>query len=599
MRGFDAKFIDELKNKNEIVEVVSKYVPLERKGNNFWGRCPFHHEKTASFCINPDGQFYYCFGCHKSGDVISFIREIESLDFSDAVKLLADRAKMQLPDVTYDDEQIKEQKRKKERCLALLRDTALFYAHNLRLPEAQKHNEYILKRKFTRETVLGFGLGASFNFNDLPNYLREKGYTNEEMVMSGAVGEKNGRYYDWLGGRLIIPVIDQFNNVVAFDGRRIDDIKEQKYINTKETIVFSKGKTLFNINNLKKVKNEKGLTDVIIVEGHLDVISVSQAGFPNVVASMGTALTKDQARMLKRYTDRVYISYDGDFAGQKATVRGLEILRDEGLEVKIISLPDGSDPDDVIKNEGAEAYRNYIIGAMPLIDFKLKVIKNTFDLKTADGRRKYVTNAIRVIRESSSPAEQEDLLKQVRETTGYSFDALKRELYSEDKNISPPKETIVTDVKETGDKITIASRFVLYSFLFNKQYTADVDIKAIDFAGNIHTAIKDYIVEKKENGEKPKFSDLYEVLPEEYSEERDRIAGMETNGSMGAKGFEESAYFDDCVKTLRVAMIETRMKLLTSRLKEENDTGERTNIIKEINELMKQKKILSTQTVRE
>ena len=266
MRGFDAKFIDELKNKNDIADVVGKYVPLERKGGNFWGRCPFHHEKTASFCVNPQGQFYYCFGCHKSGDVISFIREIESLDFADAVKLLAERAKMPLPDVRYDDEQVREQKKRKERLLSLLRDTALFYAHNLRTPAATKHVDYIYKRKITNETVMRFGLGASLDFKGLPSYLRTKGYTDEEMVASGAVGEKNSRYFDWLGGRLIIPVIDQFGNVVAFDGRRIDDGKEQKYINTRETAVFSKGKTLFNINNLKKVKNEKGLTDVIIVE---------------------------------------------------------------------------------------------------------------------------------------------------------------------------------------------------------------------------------------------------------------------------------------------------------------------------------------------
>lgn len=594
MRGFDAKFIDELKNKNDIADVVGKYVPLERKGGNFWGRCPFHHEKTASFCVNPQGQFYYCFGCHKSGDVISFIREIESLDFSDAVKLLAERAKMPLPDVRYDDEQVREQKKRKERLLSLLRDTALFYAHNLRTPAATKHVDYIYKRKITNETVMRFGLGASLDFKGLPSYLRTKGYTDEEMVASGAVGEKNGRYFDWLGGRLIIPVIDQFGNVVAFDGRRIDDGKEQKYINTRETAVFSKGKTLFNVNNLKKVKNEKGLTDVIIVEGHLDVVTVSQAGFPNVVASMGTSLTKDQARMLKRYTDKAYISYDGDFAGQKATVRGLEILRDEGLEVKIVSLPDGKDPDDVIKTEGAEAYRKYVADAMPLIDFKLQVIKRAFDLNTVDGKRKYASNAIRVIRESPSAAEQEDLLKAVREATGFTFEALKRELYSEVLPEEVKTVPVPDIVKETGDKTTMAASFVLYAFLFGKSYAQDTDINEIEFTLPAHIAIKSYIQEKIEAGERPRFTDLYEILPEEYGEERDRIARMETDGRrVGAKKFDEATYFDDCVRTLKIYELERKAEMLTSRFKAETDEDVRRSVAEELNSVMKRKSLIT------
>jgi len=585
---FEQKFLEELKLKNDIVDIVGKYVPLEQKGANFWGRCPFHHEKTASFCVNPQGQFFYCFGCHKSGDVITFIQDIESLDFSDAVKMLADKAKIPLPEVKFDDENVKKEKQKKERLLALLKDTALFYAHNLHSPQGEKHNEYILKRKINSDSVLKFGLGASLDFNGLPKYLKEKGYTYQEMVESGACGEKNGRYFDWLGGRLIIPVIDQFNNVVAFDGRRIDGIKEQKYINTKETAVFYKGRTLFNINNLKKVKNEKGITDVIIVEGHLDVVTVYQAGFCNVVASMGTALTKDQARIIKRYTDKVYISYDGDFAGQKATVRGLEILQDEGLEVKIVSLPNGSDPDDVIKEKGADGYRELLASAMPLIDFKLKVIKDSFDLTTVDGKRKYASNAIRVIRESLSPAEQEDLLKTVRENTGFSFDALKRELYSEEK----PKEEIkiIEPALKSGDKITMASRFILYSFLFNKEYVYGEDISPLNFPLETHRAIKEYIQLKQKNNEKINFSDLYELLDSSGTEERDLIAGMDTDERRdGKKKFDEMAYYLDCVKTVKVYDIEKKVEILTSRYKVEKDENVRRELANEMRTLLLEK----------
>lgn len=596
MKGFDEKFIDELKNKNDIVDVIGRYVTLEHKGGNFWGRCPFHHEKTASFCVNPQGQFYYCFGCHKSGDVISFIRETEALDFGDAVRMLADRVKMQVPDFRYDDEQIKAQKRRKERLLALLKDAALFYAHNLRGSNGVKHAEYIYKRKITDETATRFGLGASLDFGGLPKYLKGKGYTNEEMVASGAVGEKNGRVFDWLGGRLIIPVIDQFNNVVAFDGRRIDDVKEQKYINTRETAVFSKGKTLFNINNLKKVKNEKGLTDVLIVEGHLDVITVSQAGFPNVVASMGTALTKDQARVLKRYTDKAYISYDGDFAGQKATVRGLEILRDEGLEVKIVSLPDGKDPDDVIKTEGADGYRRYIAEAMPLIDFKLQVIKRAFDLNTVDGKRKYASNAIRVIRESPSPAEQEDLLKAVRDATGFTFESLKRELYSEKTETENKPAVSIKPVQDVGDKAAIAARFVLYAYLFNKKFVSETNIEELEFSSEAHAMIKNYIVEKREKGETPNFTDLYEILPEECGKERDLIAGMETDGRReGVKKFDEEAYFYDCVKTLKILELDKKAEMLSARFTAETDDAVRREIAMRLNEIITKKNKLSKQ----
>ncbi len=587
MKGFDVKFMDELKRKNDIVDIVGKYVRLEQRGGNFWGKCPFHHEKTASFSVNAQGQFYYCFGCRKSGDVISFIMEIESLDFNDAVKFLAERAKIPLPEVRYDDEKIREQKKLRERLMSLLRETALFYVRTLKSDKGTPHYEYALSRKMTNETITKFGIGASPDFNSLVNHLRALGYTNEEMVQSGAVGEKNGRYFDWLGGRLIIPVIDQFNNVIAFVGRRIDGGKEQKYINTKETLIFSKGKTFFNLNNLKKIKNEKGLSSVIIVEGHLDVVSLSQAGFGNVVATMGTALTKDQARILKRYTEKVLISYDGDFAGQKASIRGLEILSEEGLEVKVVSLPDGMDPDDVVKKLGEEGYRDLLNRSMPLIDFKLDILKRTYDVNTVDGKRKYITNAIRVIKESSSPAEQEDLLKTVRDVTGTTFEALKRELYSTE--IKPKAEK--TDAPQfndnAGDKTAIASRFILASYLFNKPYAKETDIVDMEFVMPVHQEIQRYILDRQKESERLQFSDLYEMISEEYAEEISRIAGMEAEEN---KTFDQATYFFDCVRTLKRDAIDKKISALSSMFAQETDMEKRRALTTEMTRLLAKKK---------
>ncbi len=586
MKGYDVKFIDELKNKNDIVDVIGKYVRLEQRGGNFWGKCPFHHEKTASFCVNPTGQFFYCFGCHKSGDVISFIMDIENLDFGDSVKFLAERAKIPLPEASFDDEKIREQKRIRQRLLELLKDTAIYYAKNIKSQEGDGHARYALERRFTPETIIKFGMGASLDFRSLPTYLREKGYAYEEMVKAGVVGEKDGRYFDWLGGRLVVPVIDQFGSVVAFAGRRIDGKKEQKYINTKETEIFHKGKTFFNLNNVKKYKNQFGLDSVIIVEGHLDVISLVQAGINNVVASMGTALTKDQARILKRYSDKVFISYDGDFAGQKASIRGLEILNEEGLEVKVISLPDGMDPDDVIKKHGADGYKKLIADAMPLIDFKLDIIKKTYDVSTVDGKRKYVSNAIRVIKESNSPAEQEDLLKTVRDVSGTTFEALKRELYQVKEDTPSKSVETVQFTDNVGDKTVLASRYVLSAYLFGKNFAREVDVKELSFSLPVHNEIKDYLLSKQENGETPKFNDLYELIEGERAEELSRIAGLETEEN---KNFDQAEYFFDCVRTLRLNKLGKEIERLTAMFKEETDNEKRRTFATEMAKLLKEK----------
>jgi DNA primase len=429
-------------------------------------------------------------------------------------------------------------------------------------------------------------MGASLDFNGLPNYLKQKGYTYEEMVASGAVGEKNGRYYDFLGGRLIIPVIDQFNNVVALDGRRIDGIKEQKYINTKETQVFFKGKTLFNINNLKKVKNEEGIDGVIIVEGHLDVVSLSQAGFRNVVATMGTAMTKDQARILKRYSDKIIVSYDGDSAGRNATMRGLEILEEEGLDVKVISLPEGMDPDDVIREKGADAYRQLLLEAKPLVDFKIDVLKKAYDVKTVDGKRKFATNALKVIRESSSATEQEDLLKTVRDITGTSFEALKRELYSEpEKKPEIRTESSPEFNDNTGGKEVMAARFILYSYLFNKQYAYETDVRTLTFEQPVHKEIQRYLTDKINAGEKAKFNELYEELADDGADELSKIAGLQTD----ERKYDEATYLYDCLRTLRKDVISKQIDRLNKMFSQESDNEKRREIAKQLSELLTKK----------
>ena len=374
-KGLDTEFLAQLKNKNDLVEIINGYVPLERRGGNWWGRCPFHHEKTPSFSVNAQEQFYHCFGCGASGDVITFIREIESLDFIDAVKFLAERAKIPLPDLEYDTEKSAQQKQKRDTILKILRESAHFYLNNLNSGKAEAHIQYILDRKISSTVVRKFGLGASLDYDGLPRHLKSLGYAREDMLESGVVleSEKSKRLVDAQAGRLIFPLINAMGDVVAFGGRVLGKTDFAKYKNTRETTVFNKSKNLYNINQIKKQKKAGVLKDIIVVEGYMDTIALFQAGFENVVASMGTALTKDQARLLKRYTDNVFISYDGDFAGQKGAIRGLEILKDEQINVRVVPLPEGLDPDDVIRRGGHAGHNDCLDPAMPVMYVKMGV----------------------------------------------------------------------------------------------------------------------------------------------------------------------------------------------------------------------------------
>ena len=571
-RGYDTRFLEELKSKNDIVDVISRYVPLEQKGKNFWGRCPFHHEKTASFCINSLDQFYHCFGCGTSGDVITFVQQIESLDFPDAVKFLAERAHIPLPESNFETDKIRENKRKKERLLSVLTDTARFYAANLKSVKAGKHQEYLRSRGYDHAAVVKFGLGASLTFHELPSYLEQKGYSLEEMKEAGVVDQKEGtkRKYDSLGGRLIVPIINQFNQVVAFGGRLLEKSDFAKYKNTRETAVFNKSNTLFNINNLKKLKNETGFSEVIIVEGYMDTISLVMAGFENVVASMGTSLTKDQARILKRYTDNVLISYDGDFAGQKAAIRGLEILKDEGLNVKVVSLPDGMDPDDVVKKLGAPAYRKCLDEAKPLIDFKLEILKRTFDVSTSEGKRRYVSKAMEVIRGSESAAEQEELLKQVRAETGISYESLKRELENASEQKAPVKAP--EPAAPPVERNLAAARYVLNCLLTNLPFTRGFDLDSVGFRLPAHRAIAEFIRGERFKNELIKPSLLLDEIDEAYNVELFQILSLDLEER---STYDKERYFKDCVRTMVKARVEEEIASLTKLYEQETDLGER------------------------
>ena len=592
MAGELKEFIATLKEKINIIDVAGNYVSLERRGNSYWACCPFHHEKTPSFAINEPDQFYHCFGCGESGDVIRFVQNLENVEFMEAVKLLADRANLTVPQTGFDTKQTVESKRKKDAVLKILNDTAHFYLDNLNSGKADEHIEYILKRKIPSPIVRRFGLGASLNFNDLPKFLLDKGYNKQDMIDSGVVNEVNGRLSDAQGGRLIIPIINAMNEVIAFGGRALKKVDFGKYKNTKETVVFNKSKTLYNINLLKKLRKEKTISNIIVVEGYMDVISLYSAGFTNVVASMGTSLTQDQARLLKRYSDNILISYDGDAAGQKANMRGLDILKGEGLNVKVVPLPEGLDPDDVIKQLGAQGYQNCLDNAQPLIDFKLNAAKKNYDLTKTEDKRKYVLDAVKIIKTADSAAEQEDLLKSLRDQTGITYESLSRDLNAQ-AQIPTAENKEPARRQDTSSSIDKASRYVIAAYLFRAKFTDDEDIKNIPFSNEVHKIIAGYVRSKKLFDERIQPSEIFEFF-EQNTPEYAELTRVLDYADDSLSGEVSEKYFRDCIKKLKLNEIDGQIGLLKHKIQNEEDLETRKSLAELLQNLLKkQSKIKS------
>lgn len=581
--ALDEKFIEELKLKNNIVDIVAKYCVLKKRGNSHWACCPLpgHSERTPSFTVNEAGQFFKCFGCGRGGNVITFVRIMENLDYIGAVRLLAENAGMAMPDDDRDYKKRESDKQSRDRLLSLTKDAALFYVHNLSDPKAKPHNDYLAFRGIERRTVTAFGIGASLDMFSLPNYLKSKGYTEEEMLKCGVCQKKvkddgSSYVYDALWGRLIIPIINNLGYVIAFGGRLLEKKPDfAKYKNTQETELFIKNRTLYNINNLKKEKAKNGLSSIIMVEGYMDAISVYNAGFKNVVASMGTSLTTEQARLLKRFAPTVLISYDGDGAGQKATIRGLEILQNEGIEVRVVTLPEGLDPDDVIRKFGAEAYEKLLEDSLPLVDFKIKNLKKAYNLTETSGKRKYIAEAVKVIAERPTESEREELLRKLGRDTNTTYESLSRdtERFMSGKTVEEIPEE---NVAQSKDGISGAERFVLCALLFNKQYAKDISLIGYDFQDPVRNKIADIINEAKEN-EKPIFpSSIATLFGENELVEYNAVLSSGDN-VFGSDG--ETRYFSDCVSKMMKNKLETELAQLNEVLRAETDTEKRKEII--------------------
>ena len=422
--AFPPAFLDELTARNPIEDVVGQYVSLKRSGSNLFGMCPFHGEKTASFSVAPDKGIYYCFGCHKGGSVINFQMEIEGLSYPDAVRALAKRAGMEVPE----DEQYQTRYRQQERLWALHKEAARFFHSQLYAPIGREALNYALGRGMNQYILTTFGVGyAPDSWDGLVNALRKKGYTEEELKESGlvTVSQKNGRIFDRFRDRLMFPIIDVRGNVIAFGGRVIKkDSEAAKYLNSPETLIFNKRKNLFGLNLAKKSKQPY----FILVEGNIDVVALHQYGFDSAVASLGTSLTEEQATLLSKYTDQVVLIYDGDNAGQNATRRAIPILEKAGIQVKVLQLRDAKDPDEFLKKFGADRFKILLEESSNRVEYQLNAILKKYDLRDDDQKVKYLQESAELICTLSSSVQREVYSGRVAETAKISMEAMKLEV---------------------------------------------------------------------------------------------------------------------------------------------------------------------------
>ncbi|MBQ6798420.1 MAG: DNA primase [Oscillospiraceae bacterium] len=420
--AFPQSFLDELVSRNPIDEVVSQYVNLTRKGSNLFGLCPFHSEKTGSFSVAPDKGIYYCFGCHKGGGVINFAMEIENLDYPDAVRFLAKRAGMEVPE----DAGYQSTYRRQERLWALCRDAARWYHGKLQEDCGRQAREYLGKRGLSAGTVTRFGMGfAPDSWNGLIDAMAKKGYEKQDLLDAGLAlkSEKRGTVYDRFRNRLMFPIIDVRGNVIGFGGRVMDD-STPKYLNSPETVIFNKRKNLFAMNVAKKSKQGR----IILTEGYMDAIALHQYGFDCAVASLGTALTEEQAHLLSKYTGQIILTYDGDEAGQNATKRAIPLLEKAGLQVRVLRIQGAKDPDEFLKKYGADRFKVLLDGSQSQMDYRLESLRGKYHLENDDQKVEFLKAAAWVIASQSSPVEREIYGGRVAEMAGITPETMKLEV---------------------------------------------------------------------------------------------------------------------------------------------------------------------------
>lgn len=564
---FPTAWMDDFYSRVDIVQVVSAYVPLKKNGSRYWGLCPFHHEKTPSFSVNGEQNLYYCFGCKAGGNVVQFVEEMEHLTYREAVEYLAKQIHMPIPE-TQEDPDYERRRSQRERLLGANKAAARWYHAQLWLPENQRILDYLHKRGLDDGTIRKFGLGAAHEeWDALTRALEQQGYTQDELRLAGLTVVKQETRFDMFRSRAIFPIIDAQGQVLGFGGRAMGDA-QPKYLNTSDTPVFNKRKGVYAANLLRK---QRDLKRVILVEGYMDVVALIQHGVNGVVATLGTALTNEQARLLKRYAPEIWVSYDGDSAGQHAIMRALEIFEQEDIRARVLFFPDNLDPDEFIRQRGLDAFEH--LRPLKAAEYRMQRAKEDLDLSDDDQRIEYAKRCAQILSKVREPVELETYLQTLAVQTGFSKDVLRQQMglsIAEANNAKPPRERIIR--RRAGDapaasmpeKTLIA---LLVSGLMPKDAVRDTDFDD----PQLHM-----LAQKLLAGSSPA------AILAECETEQQRVAYSEAF-ALNAEITQDNAaaVAEDCLRTIR----QTRLQRQIDDIRAQLDTcgsAEKADMLKEL-----------------
>lgn len=582
--AFPDSWMRELMNRNDIVSVISEYTRLNAKGGRMWGLCPFHPERDASFSVSPDKQLFHCFSCKAGGSVIQFIMQAENLSYVEAVRHLAQRAGMDMPN-EVDDARLREDKARRDRLYKANREAALFYHKTLLSDTGKAARNYLISRGIDANTAVRFGLGYAPNdWNALYNYMTALGYQRDDLLDAGLCikSRKNeDMTFDFFHDRLMFPVIAANGRVIAFGGRILAG-DGAKYMNTGDTLIYNKRHNIYGINMMKGRK----LSELIMVEGYMDVISLHQAGVDNAVASLGTALTNQQARLLKRFAPGVYYAYDGDSAGQKAMLRGIEILKNNDIEPKVIKIPEGKDPDEFVRTYGTEAFLLLRDSAMTAPMFRLEYMANGVDFSTPDGRERYAKETCEFISELE-PVERERYLKVVSERTGMSMDVLRRQCGESKQNSGEVGQRTITGTYRRQNEYSERARAeqLLLSCLMTNRMDAQQIIALKNFSMDLfkQPGVKTFAESLKAAYTKTDKPDITALIAECEGKEGE-IAGAAA--SSAGEISSPVAMARDCIDTILKMDYDDRIRELAILIETETSSERRLTLQREQLELV-------------
>ena len=583
---YSDEILNEVRENSDIVEVISQYVHLKRSGRNYFGLCPFHNEKSPSFSVSPDKQIFHCFGCGVGGNVITFVSQIEGLNFVETVQMLAERANIQLP--TLQDNGDSQREELKAKVYKVNEFTAEFYHQNLYKPQAKMAQEYVKKRQLSNETLKSFKIGFSGKFDELYQELKKQGFGEREILESGLVNKnERGQYIDRYRNRLMFPICDARGKVIAFGGRVLDDSKP-KYINSPENVVYSKGRNLFGLNVAKK----GDLKRILIVEGYMDVISLHQRGITNVVAPLGTALTEQQGWLLRKNSEQIILSFDSDEAGLKAKLRALDILQNMGCDLRILQMEGAKDPDEYIIKYGNARFNNLVDKALSIIEFKVKILKKDLNLENTNDKIKFLNEIAKLISNVNNTIEREVYIEKIAKEYDISKEAIYAEVnkltYKNVKNekiLEKPKP-VVTHIKREEKVISEAVKrrenTVIALLLMGDLNIFEIlrqNIKVEDFQDEVNKKIAQKLYEEFEKGN----SNINAIIDNLEQDEQNQIT-MIMSEDYEITDIEKA--IDDVVQAYEREKLNTRKFEILDLLDKDLENDQKKELEKELSNII-------------